>query len=245
MNFTRLLWLPLFAVFSTAQADVATVQTEINRLIPDIDVQSLTEMKETGLYEAIINGQIYYFTHDGRHMIQGNILSLETRENLTEVRKLDIKKAILAEIDPESMITFAPKNPDYMLTVFTDIDCGYCRQLHQEIKEYNKLGIGIRYMAYPRAGVESEAAEQLVEVWCAKDQQKAMTDAKAQREVNGKLCSDNPVIAHFELGQQLGVSGTPSMFLENGQMLPGYVPPQRLREVLDANAEELNNSEGE
>lgn len=241
MKLIRLLWLPLFGMLTTAQADVASVQAEINRLIPDIKIQSLTEMEETGLYEAVINGQIYYFTHDGRHMIQGNILSLKTRENLTELRKLDMKKAILAELDPESMIIFAPKKTDYMLTVFTDIDCGYCRQLHQEIKEYNKLGIGIRYMAYPRAGVESEAAEQLVEVWCAKDQHKAMTDAKAQRKVNSKLCSDNPIIAHFEIGQQLGVSGTPSMFLENGQMLPGYVPPQRLREVLDANAEELDS----
>lgn len=241
MKLTRFLCLPLLLLVSVAYADKAAVEAEINKQIPDVKIESLTKMADTGLYEAVIDGQIYYFTADGKYMIQGNILALESRENLTENRKVEIKKTILAEIDPSTLIIFAPKDPDYMLTVFTDVDCGYCQKLHQEIKQYNDLGIGIRYMAYPRAGIESEAAKQLVEVWCAKDQQQAMTDAKAEKKVkNTKLCADNPVIAHFELGQRLGVSGTPSMFLENGQILPGYVPPARLREVLDQNAKEAN-----
>ncbi|HSG92514.1 MAG TPA: thioredoxin fold domain-containing protein, partial [Methylotenera sp.] len=102
---------------------------------------------------------------------------------------------------------------------------------------YNALGIGIRYMAFPRAGVESESAKKLVQVWCSKDPKQAMTDAKAEREIkDATVCKDNPVIAHFEIGQRLGVEGTPALFLENGQMLPGYVPPERLREILDENA---------
>lgn len=250
MKFTRTVFLAMLVLaFSNACAEESTnesdagkaLRADLQEAMPDMQLQSLTELGDSGLFEAVIADRIYYFTTDGKYLIQGDVLSLENRENLTQKRELGIKSDILSRQKSEDLIIFAPVKTDYMLTVFTDVDCAYCRKLHEQVDEYNALGIGIRYMAFPRAGVESESAKKLVEVWCAKDPQQAMTDAKAEREVkDAKVCKDNPVIAQFETGQRLGVEGTPALFLENGQMLPGYVPPQRLREILDENAKLAN-----
>jgi len=235
MKLSQLMWLPLLFCMSVTYADdLSELEAELKKQLPDMQLQSLTPVGKTGLYEAIVDDRIYYFTKDGKYLLQGDLLALESRENITESRRIALKKGLLDNLDEKELIIFAAKKPDYTVTVFTDIDCGYCRELHRQIKDYNDLGITVRYLAYPRAGAESESANKLIEVWCAKDQQKAMTDAKAQREVKKtSLCDNNPVAEQFELGGKLGVRGTPAIFLEDGQMLPGYVPPQKLREILD------------
>ena len=235
MKLSQLMWLPLLFCMSVTYADdLSELEAELKKQLPDMQLQSLTPVGKTGLYEAIVDDRIYYFTADGKYLLQGDLLELESRENITESRRIALKKGLLDNLDEKELIIFAAKKPDYTVTVFTDIDCGYCRELHRQIKDYNDLGITVRYLAYPRAGAESESANKLIEVWCAKDQQKAMTDAKAQREVKKtSLCDNNPVAEQFELGGKLGVRGTPAIFLEDGQMLPGYVPPQKLREILD------------
>jgi thiol:disulfide interchange protein DsbC len=240
--FLSMLMFACGSVFAETQdAVVEKLKAQLETDMPGMQIQSLTALGDSGLYEAVISDQVFYFTQDAKYLIQGNVLSLESRENITQARELQIKSDILSRLDPKDLIIFAPEKTDYMLTVFTDVDCAYCRKLHEEVDEYNKLGIGIRYMAFPRAGVESESAKKLVQVWCAKDPKQAMTDAKAERDLkNTSVCKDNPVVAQFELGQRLGVEGTPALFLENGQVLPGYVPPQRLREILDENAKQAN-----
>jgi len=235
MKISRLVWLPLLLCMSLVHADDMTkLKAELKKQLPEMELQSLSPVGESGLYEAIIDDRIYYFTADGKYLVQGDLLSLESRENITETRRIEVKKGLLDKLNEDDLIVFAAKKPVYTVTVFTDIDCGYCRELHRQIKDYNNLGITVRYMAYPRAGAESESANKLIEVWCAKDPQKAMTDAKAQREVKKtSLCENNPVAEQFEIGGKLGVRGTPAIFLEDGQMLPGYVPPEKLREILD------------
>ena len=133
------------------------------------------------------------------------------------------------------MIVFEPEKIEHTITVFTDIDCGYCRKLHQQMDGYNDLGIRIRYMAFPRAGIDSASFDKAADVWCAKDRHQAMDDAKDGIKVSAKSC-DNPVKAQYELGRKIGVKGTPALFLESGQMLPGYVPPKRLKQLLDEQA---------
>lgn len=235
MKISRLVWLPLMLCMSFVHADdMAKLKAELKKQLPDMQLQSLSPVGKTGLYEAVIDDRIYYFTADGQYLLQGDLLALESRENITETRRMEVKKVLLDNLNEDDLIIFAAKESDYTVTIFTDIDCGYCRELHRQVKDYNKLGISIRYMAYPRAGAESESANKLIEVWCAKDQQKAMTDAKAQREVKKtSLCENNPVAEQFEIGGKLGVRGTPAIFLEDGQVLPGYVPPEKLREILD------------
>lgn len=234
MKLSLLMWLSLLSVSWAYADDMSALREELGRQLPDMQLQSLVPVANTGLYEAIVDDRIYYFTADGQYLLQGDILSLQSRENITESRRTELKQALLETLDEDDLIIFAAKKPDYTVTVFTDIDCGYCRELHRQVKDYNNLGITLRYMAYPRAGAESESANKLIEVWCAKDRQQAMTDAKAQRKVKKtSLCEANPVAAQFALGGKVGVRGTPAIFLEDGQLLPGYVPPQKLREILD------------
>ena len=138
----------------------------------------------------------------------------------------------MSSLDTSGQITFSPPEAEYDLTVFTDIDCGYCRKLHAQVEEYNKQGIAIHYMAFPRAGIGSRSYEKAVSVWCADDKQGAMTDAKMGAEPAPDQC-DNPVARQYQAGVELGVTGTPALLTASGQLIPGYVPPDKLRERLD------------
>lgn len=229
-----ILVLSLFGV-SVVNADNHELRKKIEKSLPDVKVTSLKAVDDTGFYEAVINGQILYFSKDGRYVIQGDMVSLDSRINLTEQRRVSLRKDALAKLDEKDMIIFGPQKAKYTITVFTDIDCGYCRKMHAEMEKYNDLGIRVRYLSFPRGGIGSKSYDDAVNVWCAADRQKAMTKAKQGQEIPTKTCA-NPVKAEFELGQQLGVQGTPSIFLESGQNLPGYLPPEKLIQVLDENS---------
>ncbi len=195
-------------------------------------VTSVSQSVIPGVYEVVVPPKVFYLTADGRYLIAGDLIDLESRVNLSaEVRSVARVDAIKA-LDESTMIVFAPKEVKHTITVFTDIDCGYCRKLHSEMDAYNKLGIKVRYMAYPRAGVGSPSFDKAVSVWCADDKAKAMTMAKTGGNVPAKTC-DNPVAKQFELGQELGVNGTPALMLENGQIYPGYAPADKLITVLE------------
>lgn len=220
---------------SVVHADNDELRKKIEKSLQDVKVNSLKAIDDTGLYEAVINGQILYFSKDGRYVIQGDMVSLDSRTNLTEQRRVSLRKEALDKLDEKDMIIFGPEKAKYTITVFTDIDCGYCRKMHSEMEKYNDLGIRVRYMSFPRGGIGSKSYDDAVNVWCAADRQKAMTKAKQGQEIASKTCV-NPVKTEFELGQQLGVQGTPSIFLESGQILPGYLPPEKLIQVLDENS---------
>ncbi len=226
------LWLPLLVWMGMAQADNAEMKSKLEAMMPGVSIDSLQPLDNTGLYEAVIKGEIIYFSKDARYVFQGDVIALETRENITENKRVNLRKETLASLDEADMIIYEPKETKHTLTIFTDIDCGYCRKLHMQMADYNALGIRIRYMAYPRAGIDSESFVKAEEVWCASDRKQAMTDAKNGLPVDSKVC-DAPIQAQYEIGHRLGVSGTPALFLESGDMLPGYVPPSRLIKILD------------
>jgi thiol:disulfide interchange protein DsbC len=221
----------------TAQAadTNADIKKSVESKLPGIEIDSITLIEQAGLYEVVANGQIVYFTKDLGFLVQGEVTSLETRENLTESKRTSIRKQALATIQEKDLIVYEPKKTLHTVTVFTDIDCGYCRKLHQEMAEYNELGIRVRYMAYPRAGIGSESYDKAVSVWCAADKHAAMDRAKSGQELSDATC-DNPVSSHYELGGKMGVRGTPALFLESGDVLPGYVPPKRLIGILNERA---------
>lgn len=230
------LWLPMLAWMGLAHAsDITDMKEKLATIMPGVTIESIQAVDNTGLFEAVINGEVIYFTKDARYVFQGDVIALETRQNLTELKRVDLRKQALASVDEADMIIYDPKKIEHTLTVFTDIDCGYCRKLHQEMAAYNDLGIRVRYMAFPRAGIDSESYEKAVDVWCAKDRKQALTDAKNGKEVDSESCN-SPVKAQYELGRRLGVTGTPALFLESGEMLPGYVPPKRLKKILDEQA---------
>lgn len=227
-----LILLPLLWLAPVQAAEIDDLKQQLKQNLPDINFDSLQAVGDTGLYEAVINGEIIYFTADGRYVMQGELVSLESKTNLTEQRRVSLRKGIIDGLDEKDMIIFEPDEVEHTLTVFTDIDCVYCRKMHSQIEQYQDLGIRIRYMAYPRGGIGSGSYDDAVTVWCHDDRLDAMTRAKGGEELDAKTCN-NPVEAEFNIGRQLGVQGTPALFLESGQMLPGYVPPERLKTILE------------
>lgn len=220
------------------QPDLAKLQAALEGEKPD----SVTPAVIPGLYEVVVGGQLLYLSADGRFALQGDILDLGSRDNVTNKRRGELRSKAIAAINEDNMVIFGPAGPvKHTVTVFTDIDCGYCRKMHSQIAEYNKEGIRIRYLWFPREGIGSESYDKAVSVWCATDRNDAMTKAKRGEAVEKKTC-ENPVKAQYELGQKLGVRGTPSLILESGEMLPGYVPPMQLAELLAEHKEQAAKS---
>jgi len=227
-------WL-VCAGFMSAQAaeDVPPALAErLAMMVSDRPPDHVVESALPGIYEVRYGPFVIYFSADGRHMLRGDLVDLETGDNITETARSHAPAELVGALGDASMVVFAPPTAKHTITVFTDIDCGFCQRMHQQMADYNRLGIGVRYAAFPRAGIGSDTYDRMVSVWCASDQQVAMTDAKAGRAVETAQC-DNPVSAHFEAGQAIGVNGTPSIVLESGEMIPGYVEPRELLDRLD------------
>lgn len=197
-----------------------------------------------GLYQVSIPGGMIYVTPAGDKMIAGDLFAVEEGDfvRIEDPYALAERKKLVATIDPKTTINFKPKGKaKAVVYVFTDVDCGYCRRLHgqmhsytegtQELPGYNDLGIEIRYLAYPRAGIPSPSADKLISAWCSKDQQEAMTKLKAMQPVPSASC-DNPVAKHFQMGGEVGVNGTPALLFADGRLLPGYLPPAELAKQL-------------
>lgn len=202
------------------------VRDAFAKLAPSIQVDSVRESVVPGLYEVLFGSRIVYLTGDGKFLLQGNIMDIESGKDLSEAALSVVRSKTLNSLKEEDLVVFAPKETLHTVTVFTDIDCGYCRKMHAEMKDYNDLGIKIRYVAYPRAGVGSESFNKADTVWCAEDRQEAMTIAKENRSLaNVKAQADcvSPVADQYRVGRQLNLQGTPATFLENGARVGGYL----------------------
>jgi thiol:disulfide interchange protein DsbC len=209
----------------------------IKNLAPTAKVSSVEETPIKGLSEIVINtgrgGEVYYVSNDGKYLLNGNLIDTTSREDLTENKKSTIRKKVVDKFGEKETINFTPVEMKHHLTVFTDIDCGYCRKLHNQMDEYNKLGIGISYLFYPRSGLNTPSYDKAVTVWCSDDKEAAMTNAKSGINLEQKTC-DNPIKEQYLAGQAAGVTGTPAMVLDNGKILPGYLPPEALLQRLIA-----------
>lgn len=204
---------------------------------PDLLVQKIVPSSLKGFYEVRLNGgQILYSTEDGQHFFAGDLYRVTPKElvNLTENDRTKVRKEIMDGIDESEMLVFSPEIRKASITVFTDVDCGYCRKLHREVPELMRMGIAVRYLAYPRAGINSPSYDKIVSAWCAEDPQLAITKAKLGQEIPEKTC-DNPVAKHFRLGQEIGVTGTPALVFEDGRLLPGYLSAAALAAELGIN----------
>jgi thiol:disulfide interchange protein DsbC len=213
--------------------EFSVVEEKVRGLVPNAATIAVAETPIPGLLQVQINSELIYVTADGQYLVQGQIINLDTRMNITDHAKSGIRKAALTGLKPEEQISFKPEKTDYDLLVFTDIDCGYCRKMHNQMPEYNENGIAIHYLAFPRAGIGSASYEKFVSVWCADDQQAAMTLAKNGGEPEAASCP-NPIAEQYSLGRDLGVTGTPAIITTDGMLIPGYVPPVQLRQRLEA-----------
>lgn len=228
---TAALCLSLLAA-GAARAQVMTpeVRAQVAERL-DIQPDEIRPAPVQGLYEVTSGADVGYVSADGRFYIDGDLFEVKTRANLTEKRRLASRVALLRDVPDDQTVVFAPKGYKYTLNVFTDIDCTYCRKLHSEIAELNKLGVRVRYLMYPRGGPGSVAWAKAEAVWCSADRRDALTRAKRGETVTAKACS-NPVAKQYELGRQMGIRGTPGIITEKGQYIAGYLPAQQLVEHL-------------
>ncbi|MBK1705602.1 DsbC family protein [Halochromatium glycolicum] len=223
----------LLAAGALAHASEAkTIREALAKVLPGEKPTSVQPTPIDGLYQVEMGPQVMYMTGDGRYLFDGAIVDLETRENLAETAQNKARLRAIEAVGEDEMIVFEAPDAEHEITVFTDIDCGYCRKLHQNIDAYAEEGISVRYLFYPRTGVDTPSYQKAVAVWCADDQQKAMTAAKNGQPVESESCT-NPVERHMELGELMGIRGTPAIVLDNGQMVPGFVEPKRLAQVLE------------
>ncbi|MEE3169216.1 MAG: DsbC family protein [Pseudomonadota bacterium] len=225
-------------LFSSAVVSAGEIEDRIaerlSKAVPGLQVTSVRESEASGLYEVQSNnGETIYTTVDGQYLMTGDLLKITDQgiANVTEAGRAEARRATMAEFGDEGAITFAAENEKAVVDVFTDIDCPYCRKLHDEVAQLNEYGITVNYYAFPRSGPGTPSFTKYVSVWCADDQQAAMNAAKAGRTVEQASC-DNPVEAQYRLGGKVGVTGTPAIVLEDGTMVRGYVPAARLAEGL-------------
>ena len=217
---------------AVAEDPPAAVVDALGKIVPGIPPDRIEPSALPGLYEVSYGPSVVYVSADGRFLLQGDLVEIDSRKNYTRERQRAHRRERMSSVREGETIDFGPADAKYTVDVFTDIDCPYCVRLHKQMSEYNRLGVRIRYLAFPRAGVGSSSYDKYVSAWCAQDQQAAMSDAKNGTRLPPKEC-DNPVQAQFALGQSVGVRGTPSLILENGELVPGYVPPSELIKMLE------------
>ncbi len=213
--------------------DDAVIRAALTKVAPGINISTIKESPIAGFKEVLVDGKVMYVSNDGKYLLQGNLIDLVGRNNLTEASEAVQRKALLAAVPQSRKISFAPGIPKYRVTVFTDIDCGFCRKMHTQISEYNKLGIAVDYLFFPRAGIGSESFQKAVNVWCAPDRNVAMTMAKNDRALPKKNCT-NYVTMDYKLGLQAGVEGTPAVYTANGVGIGGYLSPQDMLKALQS-----------
>ena len=205
----------------------------LKRLPPGSKLEDLRPSPIPGLYEFTQGADVSYLTADGKYFLDGNLYDMDSRENLTEELRSRARLAMISAVPESQMVIFSPKNPLYTITVFTDVDCAYCRKLHSQIDELNRLGVRVRYMFYPRTGPNTESWKKAEVVWCSANRNEAFTRAKSGAQLDmTKTCVATPVAREYALGQSIGVRGTPTIVTERGDYLAGYMPPHELVQQL-------------
>ncbi|MGC1457693.1 MAG: DsbC family protein [Steroidobacteraceae bacterium] len=223
------------AVSPTASAPAMTAadpRVAIAAKMQGVKAEDLHASVIPGIFELLRAGDAAYVSADGKYAIIGDLYETGSNNDLTENRRRDLRLKMLAGIPEAQMVVFGPLNAKHTITVFTDMDCAYCRKLHSQISDYNRLGIKVRYIAYPRSGPNTSSWTKAEQVWCAADRKTALTEAKLGKTLSNKVCPDNPVAKEYELGQQFNLQGTPTLVLGNGEMVPGYLPPAELADQL-------------
>jgi len=231
----------LLAALTAAATGAALAEPELERLertlatrFPGVALGEPVPTPVPGLYRLTVSGQVVYVSADGRYLISGRMVDLDTREDLTERVLAAERVRVLDAVPEERMIVFEPEGEvRHTLTTFTDIDCPFCRKMHGEMAAINGYGIRVRYLLFPRAGFPSVSYDKAVSVWCAPDPRAEMTRSKRGAMPEKRDCP-NPVEEHMALARRLGLQGTPFTITDTGRAITGYVPARRLFESLEA-----------
>jgi len=224
------------SVHALAAADAESVVREaLKKMSPTAKPTSITPSEVPGFYQVLVDSTVFFISSDGKYLIRGSVFDIDSKEDLGQRQLSAVRKVALAKIPASKEIIFAPPNPKYTVTVFTDVDCPYCKQLHKQIAEFNKLGIAFNYVFYPLP-IHPGADKKAEAVWCSKDRNTAYTDAMNGKDPGSKTC-DNPVAELTSLGRSIGVDGTPAIYTADGAHVAGFIPPDQLLKKLDQLAE--------
>lgn len=221
-------------VLDADPADMDALKARLATTLPNVKVDMVRPTPLPGIYEIQSGFNFGYVSLDGRFLIEGDLNDLATGQRMTEDRRRGARMALVGAMGANQVIEYAPKNvaTKHTVTVFTDIDCGYCRKLHQQIAEYNADGIAVRYLFFPRSGPDTESFHKAEKVWCAADRKSALTQAKLGSGFEGPNSCANPILDHLKLAGQLGLRGTPAIILPDGELIPGYQAPDDLVKIL-------------
>jgi thiol:disulfide interchange protein DsbC len=200
--------------------------------IPGVKKEDVRPTPVAGVFEVRRGADIVYMTGDGQYVFTGDLYNVSSHNNLTEAHRRVLRQKLIDSIPESQMVIFSPPQPKYTVTVFTDVDCAYCRELHRQIADYNRLGVRVRYIFYPRTGPNTESWHKAEQVWCSADRKAALTRAKLGQSLDAKPCGTTPVEREYELGKAIGLEGTPGIVASNGAMVGGYLPPQALVDEL-------------
>ena len=222
------------------QDDLSFLELErkLNSLLPeDVIVKSIEETDIEGYLEVSLEGmESFFVSENGKFIISGDIFEITSEGliNRSEVIRSAYRKKIVNDLDSSEFITFRPNAVRHSIFVFTDVDCGYCRQFHAQMAEYLELGIKVNYLAFPRAGANSDSYKRIASAWCSKDPNNAITELKLGNEIKENVCLDNPVIKHFDLGNSLRDTGTHSINNTEAKLIPGYIPAEKLIGLIES-----------
>jgi len=219
-----------------AHAEVPAEYAFVNDALPGLDIELVQPSPAPGYLEVHNGPNIFYISEDGGYLFVGNLIDVEDETNLTEISKSAKRTGYVEKFGDEQSIVFAAENEIAEVVVFKDIDCGYCRKLHREIADYNKAGISIRYLFFPRSGPNTASWEKAENVWCSENQQEAMTRAKNNEAVEAPECDASVIAEHYAAVNELGLNGTPALLVEDGSLIIGYRSAEELLEILDPDA---------
>ncbi len=237
LGIVRTALLALFTMQAVA-AELPEKYAFVQEVLPGVEVTSVTPAAISGLLEVAVGADIYYISQDGRYFMQGEMMDLDTRTNLTEQSRNVARVKYLADFSADTAVTFAAEDEKYKVLVFTDIDCPYCRKLHREIADYNEHGITVEYLFFPRSGPGTDSWAKAEAVWCSDSRQEAMTNAKSGQLVEAEDCGNTAVADHYKLGKDLGIAGTPAIFTESGELIVGYRSADELQLLLEEGKDE-------
>ena len=233
--------LAIFAIAAPFAADAADEvpaeeRERIAELFESISPENVGPSPIDGWYTIHKGSIVAYISVDGRYLLQGDLIDLDSRANLTEDLRWDARRELMSSVGEDDAIMFSPDEVKFTVSIFTDIECTYCRRLHNQIDDYLEHGIAVRYFLYPRGGPASRSWNTSEEVWCSADRGEALTLAKLDRKFETSSCDSSMIGDHYIMGQEVGLSGTPAIVLDDGELVSGYMPPDALKQRLEQKA---------
>ena len=230
--------LPMFSFAQAGDSDpeLDAVRQKVGEMFDMIKPEHVSNSPVDGWYTIHTGSIVAYISADGRYLLQGDLVDLDNQVNLSENVRTDARRKLMASVTDDQTILFTPEEIKYSVSVFTDVDCTYCRRLHSQIDQYLEHGIQVRYLMYPRNGPASRAWSTAEDVWCASDRQSALTMAKLDRDFPTANCDASAIQEHYVMGRDVGLNGTPAIVLEDGTLIGGYLEPDQLIATLEQNS---------